>query len=169
MRAKKSSAGFARRPVTGIAGMAGAARRRAAALLLCLLPLAAALAPPARANDVAGDWRCVRTDTRGTVHQCVMRLSVDSENRIEGRIEWTLLRSPNLDDRAKLGLAGTERIRGRVTGPESLFFEGYAEDDPEGVVALDKYPMQLSPGGEWMFGRTESGGTWTAQFYATRE
>lgn len=135
-------------------------------IVLLGLVLASGIATDAAAA-VSGKWRCVRTDSRGYIHQCVMRLSVDPEDRIEGRIDWILLRSPQAADHAKLGLGGTEYVRGRVTSPESLFFEGYAEDDPNEVFGLDKYPLQLSPGGAWMFGRTENQGDWTGQFYAT--
>lgn len=143
------------------------------ALALALIALIAMPALPARpadsAADLGGTWRCIRTDARGYIHQCAMHLTVDADNRIEGRIEWTLLRSPRPEHRERLGATAVEHIRGRVTSPESLFFEGHAEDDPQDVIALDIYPMQLSPGGGWMFGRTESSGAWTGQFYATRE
>jgi hypothetical protein len=139
-----------------------------AGMALALIAAPALPAHPADlVLDLGGNWRCVRTDSRGYIHECKMRLTVDAEDRIEGRIEWTLLRSTQSEHRTKLGSTAVEYVRGRITSPESLFFGGHAKDDPQDTIALDIYPMQLSPGGDWMFGRTESQGAWTSQFCAT--
>lgn len=46
--------------------------------------------------------------------------------------------------------------------------EGYDKDDPDTIIGLDGYPLELSATGQWMFGQTRSHGTGNGRFSAVR-
>ena len=110
-----------------------------------------------------GTW-----DSGAFIYKAEMHLSVTEDNQVEGRIEWTLERSPNPDDAPKIGLQGTEFVAGAYQpGPRLLSLEGYNKDDPNGILGLDTYRLLLSENREVLGGITANHGKWTATFLAT--
>lgn len=97
-----------------------------------------------------------------------MNLTVDSTGQAQGEIRWTMTRSPKPEDYSRIGLTATEYVRGTMQGPDSLHIDGYAKDDPEEVIGLDRYRLQVSRSGRWLYGPTWAHGKWTGRFFATR-
>ena len=86
-----------------------------------------------------------------------------------GRIEWTVLRVERNFYRDKIGTTATEFVRGTYNEASGdLSLRGYDKDDPLEIIGLDNYRLELSSGGDWLFGPTESGGDWGGRFLALR-
>jgi len=146
----------------------GVLRLRAAAVALSVLagPYAAI---PVAGQEIGGQWPCIWVDLdRGWEFECEMKLTVDSAGKAEGEIRWTMTRSPRPEDKSRIGLSGTEYVRGTFEAPNSLSFDGYAKDDPETVIGLDRYRLRVAHGGRWLYGPTWSHGEWTGRFFAKR-
>ncbi len=138
----------------------------ALALLVFAAPIAAT---PVVAQDINGKWSCIWVDLdRGWEFECQMSLKVDKTGQASGQIHWTMTRSPKPKDKSRIGLSGIEFIRGTMKKPGSLSFDGYAEDDPKDVIGLDKYRLQVSRNGRWLYGPTWAHGSWKGQFFAKR-
>ncbi len=146
----------------------GGVHLRAVALTMFILigPLATI---PAVAQDLNGQWSCIWADLdRGWEFECNMNLIVDPTGQVQGEIHWTMTRSPNPEDKSRIGLSAKEYIRGTMQGPDSITVEGYAKDDPETVIGLDKYKLQVSHSERWLYGNTRAQGNWTGRFFARR-
>ncbi len=117
----------------------------------------------------AGVWEGAWISPKGYLYQAKMRLQTVSGGKIEGQIDWTLRKSPRLEEQAKLGFTGVEFVRGSYD-PASrvLSFDGYAKTDPDLILGLDKYRLLLAENGKALGGLTWNNGSWQGQFFATR-
>ena len=140
-------------------------------VIMCAVTPDAAIAQTVSASDraaLAGPWDGIWTG-RGFRYQARMTLDVTASGAIEGAIEWTLLVSPRPNEAGKIGMKGTEFVRGRFDAAASVLnFEGYRKDDPNVVLGLDKYRLVVSDQRKTMGGITSSGGAWNSKFYLSR-
>ena len=97
-----------------------------------------------------------------------MNLIVDPAGQALGEIRWTMTRSPKPEDQSRIGLGGTEYVRGTMQGHGTLSLDGYDKDDPAAVIGLDRYRLEISHSGRWLYGPTWTHGDWTGRFFATR-
>ncbi|MGH7751862.1 MAG: hypothetical protein ACREN5_03515, partial [Gemmatimonadales bacterium] len=86
-----------------------------------------------------------------------MRVDVVSANQIRGYIVWTLRSSPDPGDSTRVGLVATQYIRGSYD-PErrTLRLSGYATDDPDEIIDMDRYRLSLSANGTALEGTSGS-------------
>src|SRR5262245_57820851 len=63
---------------------------------------------PANAAAFAGRYRCIWTSPDGFVFECELQLRNANATDLEGRIQWTLMRSGRPDLQAKVGKGGSE-------------------------------------------------------------
>ncbi len=140
------------------------------ALAFALLPLAS-LAQDSSAStaDFAGNWKGRWSDAAGYFYSADMQLKAGSDGAILGKINWTLLESPNADEQGKLGMTGIEFVHGKYD-PASrvLTFEGVSKTDPDNILGLDKYKLLLADNGNVMGGITLNNGSWRGVFTVTR-
>ncbi|MBS0261866.1 MAG: hypothetical protein JSS02_07905 [Planctomycetes bacterium] len=135
-------------------------------------PVSAATA--AALGDVwIGTWTSA---TSGASYDAEMILRLDPSGAVEGRINWTIRRSPEKPEMLKeyydqrIGASGVEYVWGGVdpqTG--SLTLEGYRRDDPHRILGLDKYRLKLSEDMTKLEGVTSNHGTWKAKITLDRK
>jgi hypothetical protein len=124
---------------------------------------------PAQQPSVAGAWKGEWSSPQGYLYGAVMHLSVVSGDSVEGSIAWSLKRSPRPADQAKIGLRGTEYVRGRYSADCGVLrVAGYRLDDPSVILGMDRYALLLSETGMSLGGITWDHGTWTGQFVLAR-
>ena len=147
--------------------------------LVCALLVGIAAGPgAARAQDVstaeqtqlAGPWHGNWTAPEGWLYEGVMRLRIGSSGIVEGEINWTLRTAARDREQAKIGMSGTEYIRGTYYAlAGALMLEGYKKDDPNAVIGLDTYRLIASPDRKALAGFTAHGGRWNAQMLLTHQ
>ena len=117
---------------------------------------------------LTGPWQGVWTG-RGFEYEGEMRLKVGSAGEVDGAIQWVLRASPREAEKKKIGMKGTEYVRGRFI-PEFglLVLEGYRKDDPDVVLGLDKYRLVVSENRGAVGGITLNHGQWDGRFYLHR-
>jgi hypothetical protein len=117
--------------------------------------------------SLAGPWHGMWTAS-GFRYEAVMTLNVAANGDAEGAINWTLRVSPRANEASKIGMKGTEYIRGKYY-PDSATFalDGYRKDDPNVILGLDKYRLVVSETRKSMGGITWHHGPWTGQFFLT--
>ena len=137
-------------------------------LAFALLPMAS-LAQDSSAADFAGNWKGRWSDAAGYIYSADMQLNAGSDGAILGKINWTLLESPNADEQAKLGMTGIEFVHGTYD-PASrvLTFDGVSKTDPNNILGLDKYKLLLADNANVMGGITYNNGSWRGVFTLTR-
>lgn len=141
-------------------------------LLLSFLSL-----PVLRAQDVAsaaidpsGNWKCNWSSTSGYLFTGDVTLVAKEDGELTGQIVWTMKRSSREEEKAKLGMIGTEYIRGSYNFKTRIIeLEGYKKDDPNNVIGLDHYRVLFAPNGACLGGLTENHGNWAAAFFASRK
>jgi hypothetical protein len=148
-------------------------------LLLCLVLLTVTVCS-AQTASVAGEWRGIWTSPSGFVFTADLTLSTGpgcntcaaaGDGSIQGQIVWTLRKvaaNASPDYAAKVGLTGTEFVKGEMKGDGFLVFNGYRKDDPSNIIGLDRYRLALSDDGKVIGGITYDNGPWTGQFVAVR-
>ncbi|HKX26463.1 MAG TPA: caspase family protein [Blastocatellia bacterium] len=93
-----------------------------------------------------------------------------TDNTFTGSIVWVQRKSADTyRNLTTVGKAGTEYIRG-VYDPikRLLVFEGYQEDDPHGIISLEKYRVSFSEDGRFIEGKTHSNGSWQGVLILSR-
>jgi hypothetical protein len=124
---------------------------------------------PAQQPSVAGAWKGEWTSPEGYLYGAVMHLGVVSGDSVVGSIAWTLKRSPRPADQAKIGLRGTEYVRGRYSADCGVLrVAGYRLDDPSAILGMDRYALLLAETGMSLGGITWDHGTWTGQLLLAR-
>ena len=149
-----------------------------ALMIAAVLVLTGAVAPALADEDAAlsEDELDALSDTwtgrwRGSdhVYDARMRLSVSDSGRIDGTITWTLVESPLSEDAGRIGLTGVEYVRGAYDpGSGMLEFQGHRLDDPDLILGLDSYRLQVSTSLTVMEGATANGGSWQGELRMTR-
>lgn len=136
------------------------ARARAACVALLLIGFllwfssagarAADDAPP-ETSVWRGSW-----SRRGSTYAYALEMTLrrGSGGAIEGTVVWTLRASPREDERVKVGLQGTEWVRGALEHPGLLVLEGYRKDDPNHLIGMDRYRLLLASRGDALVGVT---------------
>ncbi len=149
-------------------------------IVLAGLILLGGLACPAQTASVAGEWRGLWRNPKGLVYTATMTLetgpscktcAVTGEGGIQGKIVWTLRRAgANASDTyaSKVGMTGTEFVKGEIKCDGLLVLNGYKTDDPNGIIGTEHYRLAISDNGMVIGGITLNGGTWTGQFIAVR-
>jgi hypothetical protein len=123
-----------------------------------------------RAVNPSGEWQCGWSSASGYYFTGVVTLAAKDDGTISGQIVWTLKKSPRPEEQSKLGLSGTEFIRGTYDYRTRLvLLEGYRKDDPSEVIGLDRYKLVFADNGAALGGLTENHGNWSASFTAFRK
>jgi hypothetical protein len=141
-------------------------RRLFIGLLLALvaLPAWAQTAPPADQAALAATWLGAWTRP-GYVYEAELHMTVSAQNVVDGNIHWTLRQTPVAGAQSKIGLTGTEYIRGAyLPAARLLRFDGYKKDDPNVILGLDKYRLVLSDDDKVIGGITWANGDWAGRF-----
>jgi hypothetical protein len=152
-------------------------KRRIFAVLLVLL---SGLYCFAQTSGVEGEWQAFKTTPEGAVFIGKITLQSGSscktcaamgDGSIQGKIVWTLRRAgmkaaPGMAGKA--GKTGTELVKGQMKGKGLLVLNGYQKNDPNNILAIDKYRLAVSDDGKVLGGLTLNNGPWTGQLIAIR-
>ena len=112
-----------------------------------------------------GFWR-----SAGYLYEARMRLKVEANGATEGAIDWTLRSASRPDYKDKIGLKGTEHVRGKFfPDAAAMVLDGYRKDDPNTILGLDKYRLVVAENRQTMGGITWDHGPWTGEFFLKRE
>jgi hypothetical protein len=93
------------------------------------------------------------------------------DGSIRGKIVWMLRKTPanaTPELAAKVGMTGTELVKGKRKGEGLLVLNGYQKDDPNNIIGLDQYRLAISDDGKVIGGITLNYGPWTGQLFAVR-
>ena len=117
---------------------------------------------------LAGPWHGFwKSD--GFTYEANLRLEVAPSGEVEGSIDWTLRAASRPDYKNKIGLTGTEHVRGRFNADAGvLAFQGYRKDDPNTILGLDIYRLVVAENRNTMGGITRDHGPWTGEFFLRR-
>ena len=134
-------------------------------LSLLFIPLASFALGESTPSQIRGTWSGQWSNPGGFLFTGVMTLAPTGNRTVEGQINWTLNRSPRAELQPKQGMTGIEFVRGSYD-PVSrvLSLEGYAKNDPNIILGLDKYRMILSENGAAIGGVTWDNGSWRGLF-----
>jgi type II secretion system protein G len=126
---------------------------------------------PAAVQTAFGrSWSGTWQSPAGFVYDAELRLHLNPNGSVEGRLDWLLQKAPaeRKDYVGKTGARGTEFIWGTFDPQtRNLDMVGYRRDDPQVILGLDKYRLTLSEKGEEIKGATWNHGTWAAAFTLT--
>ena len=134
----------------------------------------------AQTVNVAGEWRGIWTDPTGYAFTVTITLETGpgcktcapaGNGSIRGKIVWTLRKTPanaTPELAAKVGLTGTELVKGERKGEGLLVLNGYQKDDPNHIIGIDQYRLAISDDGKVIGGITLNYGPWTGQLFAVR-
>jgi hypothetical protein len=145
-------------------------RRLFAGLMFVLVawPVAGQAASPEDQAALISTWRGTWAAS-GFVYEGELHVTVDQINAVDGYIKWVLRQSPRPAEKAKIGLGGTEYVRGTyLSAARLLRIDGYRVDDANGVLGLDKYRLVLSDDAKILGGITWDHGSWLGQFFLKR-
>lgn len=113
------------------------------------------------------NWRGLFTEP-GNVYEARLKMRVNADGAVEGKILWTLKESKREDYQNKLCATGFEFVRGTFNAKtRELYLEGYRRDDPERILGLDKYTMKVRTDGKLIEGATWNHGRWDSKFELT--
>jgi len=119
--------------------------------------------------DLAGPWHGF-WKSGDFVYEAEMKLQVGPGGDVEGAIEWTLRAASQSDYKNKIGLKGTEHVRGKFRAEAALLaFEGYRKDDPNTILGLDKYRLVVAENRRSMGGITWDHGSWSGEIFLKRD
>jgi hypothetical protein len=109
-------------------------------------------------------WKGTFTDA-ATVFEAQMQLQPAASGAVAGQIVWTLTRHANPERARNVGKRGIEYVRGTyVQEKRELYLQGYRRDDPDHVIGLDRYRLQLDTANSHMQGITWDNGTQEGKF-----
>jgi len=121
------------------------------------------------ASSFTGKWTGYWTSPKGYLYLAQMELASTGNNVVEGKIDWTLVKSPPDMVQTRLGLKGTEFIKGSYYPASRIMtFEGTKKNDPDTVIGLDKYKLILAENDAALGGITWNHGSWDGLFGLTR-
>jgi pimeloyl-ACP methyl ester carboxylesterase len=122
------------------------------------------IAQTSNARLTGGPWKGRWDGHDGYLFDFTMQLSADSNNRVTGNIQWTMLASPHSSHRAKIGLTAIEYVSGTYS-PEtrSVEMEGQSKDDPNGVISLDGYKISFNSDMSGLTGKSRNNGGWKGE------
>lgn len=118
----------------------------------------------ALAGPWKGNWS---SDTHE--YEASLTMQVAASGRIDGAITWTLRKSNRPDYQSKIGMTGTEFVRGQFDPDTSLVtLNGYRLDDPNKILGTDRYRMVVGDSRKTMGGITWSHDTWSGRIFLRR-
>ena len=137
--------------------------------IVCQMTTSIAQQTSGTETSFTGKWTGYWTSPNGYIYLAQMDITTNGNNVVEGRINWTLVKSlPDLDQ-TRLGLKGTEFIKGSYYPASRIMtFEGTKKDDPDTVIGLDKYKLILAENNAALGGITWNHGAWDGLFGLTR-
>jgi uncharacterized protein (TIGR03067 family) len=99
------------------------------------------------------------------IYEGELFIATTSDMKVTGKILWTLLRSPNMND-TRIGKSGVEYISGGYDPNNTVYvFDGIRKDDPNNVIGLDSYRLGRSLYDDRLVGRTKGhDNSWVALF-----
>lgn len=101
----------------------------------------------------SGDWK-----GKGAIFTATMELN-NIGGQIEGKIDWTLVKSSNPRKMNLAGATSTEYVRGTYDADtRRLTLAGYREEDPSNITILDRYNLNLSGDERTLVGNSKSNG-----------
>ena len=152
-------------------------KRRNFAVLLVLF---SGLYCSAQSSGVEGEWQGIKNTPERVVYTGELTLeagasckscAASGDGSIQGKIVWGL-RSAGMKAApgmaGKVGKIGTEYVKGQMKGKGLLVLNGYKLEDPDHILALDKYRLAVSDDGKVLGGLTLNYGHWTGQLIAIR-
>ena len=125
----------------------------------------------AQVDHFQGGWVKINTTY---LFEFDLILRHDSDNKVEGYFNWKLVSYDEYSDwsinyyQDKMGATAKEYVSGTYdpsTGQYRL--KGYKKEDPEQVVGIDTYRLQVDENG-FINGKTNSGGTWLGRIKGRR-
>ena len=134
----------------------------------------------AQSSGVEGKWGGIKNTPERVVFTGEITLETGAscktcaatgDGSVQGKIVWGLR---NAGTKAAPGMAGktgkigTEYVKGQMKGKGLLVLNGYKLDDPNHILALDKYRLAVSDDGKVLGGITLNYGAWTGQLIAIR-
>jgi hypothetical protein len=127
------------------------------------------LKPTSDAEALNARWEGQWVNRRGFIYHPIMEPKVGPDNVAEGRIDWTLEKSPRRSDQPKLGRRAVEFVQGTYDpGVRPLSLEGYRKDDPHQIVVLDRYRLLLAENRKVLGGITKDNGAWRGMLSLAR-
>ncbi|HWR01367.1 MAG TPA: hypothetical protein VN371_05840 [Chlorobaculum sp.] len=132
--------------------------------ILCL-PLISFTTGESTPSQIRGTWSGQWKSPSGSIYTGIMTLVPTGDRTVEGRINWTMNRSPGAEEQSRLEMTGIEFVRGSYD-PENrvLSLEGYARNDPKIILGLDKYRLILPENSAAIGGVTWNHGSWKGLF-----
>ena len=100
----------------------------------------------------SGDW-----NSRSTAFTATASFT-ETNGKIEGQIDWNLIRTTNPKKIDKVGSRATEYVRGSFS-PQTgrIELRGYRKDDPQNIVILDRYVLKVSADNRQISGKSING------------
>jgi hypothetical protein len=126
--------------------------------------------PPSVPAELTGRWQGQWSSPFGTIFAANVYLETSGNSTVvQGYINWTMKSSPQEAKQAKIGLTAVEYIKGSYN-PEArlLTVEGYRKDDPNDIIALDKYRLVLAADNRSLGGATRNHGGWRGRLSLSR-
>jgi hypothetical protein len=126
--------------------------------------------PPSVPTELLGRWHGEWSSPTGTIFSADVTLEeTGNGNGVQGTINWMMRSTPQPAKQARIGLAAIEYVRGDYDpATRMLAMAGYKKDDPNKVIVLDKYRLNLGAGGATLGGATWNQGKWTGRLSLTR-
>lgn len=102
-------------------------------------------------------------------YEATLKLTVAASGRIDGAITWKLLKSNRPNYQSKIGMTGTEFVRGQFDPDTNLVtFNGYRLDDPNTILGMDQYRLVVGDTRKTMAGLTSDHNTWSGRIFLKR-
>ena len=134
-------------------------------LLLVFLPVFLS----AQTGDLLGDWLGEWTNPDGHKFSCVLHIAETDSGQLQAEFVWRIDKSPRSWEQSKLGLTGKEFAKGSYEKEtRKVLLNGYRKEDPNYIIGIDKYKLQLNKAGTFLEGKTWNHGTWEGKFKAWR-
>jgi hypothetical protein len=132
-----------------------------------LVGLFSALA--AQSPTPVGTWKGTWNSPDGSVYAATVQLSVASDGSVDGSIDWKMMTAQRADLIPKIGMHGTEYVRGTFDARcRVLTMAGYKLDDPHTILGMDQYELVLAPNGAGLGGVTANHDAWTGMLSLRR-
>lgn len=114
----------------------------------------------------AGSW----SSPTGGAFDAELSLNETAPGRLQGQIIWTLRGTTKPEKMGKIGLSATEYVQGTFNpATRQILLNGYRKDDPNDIVILDGYRLQLSANGNNVAGATRgTTGKWRGRLNLNR-
>lgn len=101
-----------------------------------------------------GNW-----NSKTTSFKAEMNLTVDNSGKAKGQILWLLLNTTSPQKVEKIGMSAVEYVQGTFDpATRMLYLSGYRKEDPNNIIVLDKYSLNLAEDNQRLGGVSKSSG-----------